>query len=111
MSVERKYSRRHVIGAAGVSLFLASCEDVFASRIEKENVPEMGSVIVSGNQVLLLRNEMRYPVRDLELYLRLSGNKGKIFKLSESDAKPFLAKYPQGKLDNNFQINIIQTGK
>lgn len=113
MSIEREFSRRQIIGAAGASLLLLGCENVFASKpqvVEKAEaeVPKMGAIVVYNNQSELLRNGMRYQVRDRELYLRLSGTKGKVFSMSESEAKSFLAKYPQGKVDNNFQVSIGQ---
>lgn len=114
MTPERKISRRGFLIGAGATAFLAACDagSIIQTgqdrKEDKEDGPRMGDIIIGNNEAQLLRNDMRYFVRDLALYLRLSGTKGKVFQPSESEARAIFSKYPPGQINNNFRVDIEQ---
>lgn len=112
MSIEQGVTRRDFLIAVGSAVLAATCKDIpvpesATSKEGEENVPKMGDIIVTGNKAELLRNGMRYHVRDLPTYLRRSENPGKRFEDPEV-ARMIRQRYPEGKVDLSKPIDIVQ---
>lgn len=112
---ERKFFRRNLLIGAGATTLLAACDPSFIFQSEqdqkedKENGPQMGDIVVAGNEAELLRNEMRYQVSDLATYLRRSKTPGKIFRFQDIEAaKKFLSQYPKGQIPASYRFDVVQ---
>lgn len=111
MSVERRFSRREFLSSIFATAFLAACTGSIPQNEQSQkeiesNVPQMGDIIV-GKNAQLLRGGMRFDVRDLETYMRRSGNPGKVYRLGENEAEQLLSQYPKGRVEP-YQFAIAQ---
>lgn len=121
MSAEQKFSNRlvdrrdflKIVAFGGVGLAVYACNsgeilDAVSDTERKEGEPKNGDILVLGSESQLLRLGQRFNLEDLQTFLRRSKSKGKIFRLSEGQAKGVLAKYPQGKLNLDFKFIVGQ---
>lgn len=112
MSVERRFSRRvFAVGVLATGL-LAACDagSIIQSgqdrKEDEKSTPQMGDIVI-GSNAQLLRNGMRFDVRDLETYIRRSGNPGRIYRVGENEAEQLLSQYPKGRVEP-YQFAIAQ---
>lgn len=112
--MSKEFSRRRFIIGTGATVALIACDpgSVLQSeqdrKEDKENVPQMGDIIVVGSEAELLRGGMRYRVENVETYLRRSKSPGKIFRLQSIEAAKFFSQYPKGQVPGNYIIDIVQ---
>jgi len=113
MGIENGSTRRDFLTAVGSAALAVACKGIPNLETQpdaekKESDPQMGDIIVIGNNAQLLSNELRYQIRDLPTYLRRSKTKGKVhtFK-NDEEARGIFAQYPQGKY-KSFEFGLGQ---